>query len=449
MPKEQIKKKLQLTYPSELLQRWYDPLILDFNSETHILQVRFPHAYFESWFQHEGRSAFEQAFADWQHTHMPEAHLQYCSFSPKKTQVLYGLGIPPQDEPSKKISALTEHAPNTDFDSFITNSKNAFPLAAAREVANPHSSHNYNPFVICGKNGTGKTHILRAIVAERNKNIQKEPPDKLFFGCVDTLEELFCTHTTASLLAQYNCFVVDDIQGLAHRPTLQEQIVKILDASVDHTPTEPTRSPSGAQLVFACTGTLTDQEGLSEALRSRLEVGLVVELKAADIDVRMRFAQKRCASCNIKAERSQMLLLAQRCTNLRQLSGIILKIQAFHDLVQRDITISDLENILRNIGDNRQTQPADIVATVGQYTGHKVEDILGSKRKPDLVLARQTAMYLCRELLGTSYPVLGRFFGGKDHSTVIHSIQKIKKLLVSNKDTQTMVTELQQKCQGR
>lgn len=433
MPKEHIKKNLQLTYPPEVLQRWYDPLALEFDSTTHVLQVHFPHAYFESWFSQQGKLAFEQAFAHWRQQHMPAATLQYCNTMPVAPRPFTQLGDATQQ--SQPV--------NADFASFITNSKNAFPLAAAREVASPQSSHNYNPFLICGKSGTGKTHILRAIAAERAPHGLGA---NLFSGSADSLEELFAQHPSTTLLTRYSCFVVDDIQRLAHRDALQEQLVKFMDACMD---SQSNAGTQPVQLVFACTGTLGSLEGISECLRSRLEMGLVVELKNADLDVRMRFAQKRCAEYGIKADRGQMLLLAQRCTQLRQLSGIILKIKAFHDLVQRDITLSDLENILRNTGDERQTLPADIVATVAQYTGHKAEDILGSKRKPDLVLARQTSMYLCRELLGASYPVLGRFFGGKDHSTVIHSIQKIKKLLVSNKDAQLMVTELKQRCQGR
>lgn len=432
MPKEHIKKNLQLTYPPEALQRWYDPLALEFDRTTHVLHVRFPHLYFESWFKQQGQQAFEQAFALWQQKNMPTASLHYCSVQPSLPR------------PFAQLGGILQQsiAVNADFASFITNSKNAFPLAAAREVANSQSSHTYNPFLVCGKSGTGKTHILRAIAAERAKQPAASPHlGGLFCGSADQLEELFALQPSpAHILSAYSCFVVDDLQRLAHRDAVQEQLVKFIDVCMDTRP---------VQLVFACTGTLASLEGISEALRSRLEMGLVVELKSADLDVRMRYAQKRCAEYGIKADRNQMLLLAQRCTQLRQLSGIILKIQAFHDLVQRDITLGDLENILRNTGDDRQTLPADIVATVGQYTGHKAEDILGSKRKPDLVLARQTAMYLCRELLGTSYPVLGRFFGGKDHSTVIYSIQKIKKLLDSNKDAQVMVTELKQRCQGR
>lgn len=438
MPKEYIKKKLQLTHSSELLQRWYDPLILEFDSETHTVQVRFPHAYFETWFQQQGRSAFEQAFSQWKETHMPLAQLRYCHYLPTVPQHFTQLGELPQQ---------STHI-NENFASFITNSKNTFPLAAAREVANPLSNRVYNPFLLCGKNSTGKTHILRAIVAERTHHAHGQPvkPEALFFGDIDSLESLLQRHDAVSLRNQYSCLVVDDMQRLAHRTELQENLVKFMDACTDSSAPLPTHN---VQMIFACTGTLSSIEGLHEALRSRLEVGLVVELKGADLDVRMRFAQKRCVEYGINVDKSQILLLAQRCTTVRQLSGIILKIQAFHDLVQRDITVADLENILRNTGDERHTLPADIVSTVAVYTGHKVEDILGSKRTPDLVLARQTAMYVCRELLGTSYPVLGKIFGGKDHSTVIHSIKKIKKLLVSNKDAQLMVTELKQRCQGR
>lgn len=428
MPKEHIKQKLLLDYSPESLQRWYDPLHLELHAHTNTLEVHFPHAYFEKWFQQEGQSAFQEAFSQWRNEHMPQAQLSYCPFNtaaPKHFLQVAELALPSGEK-------------HSNFSAFITNSKNAFPLAAAREVANPKSAHKYNPFVICGKSGTGKTHILRAIAAERGLHTQLRS-GSVFFADVDALDELFSGNSVAALLARYTCLIVDDIQRLSLRKELQDQLAQFMDNCQEQ----------GLQMVFACSGTLSTSIGLGEVLLSRLEAGLVVELKAADLDVRMRFAQKRCAEYSIKVDKSQCLLLAQRCAQLSQLSGIILKMRAFHDLVQRDVTLEDLENILRSTGDERQTLPDDIVEAVAHYTGQRTEDILGNKRKPELVLARQSAMYLCRELLGTSYPVLGRFFGGKDHSTVIHSIQKINKLLVTNKDTQTMITTLKLRCQGR
>lgn len=428
MPKEHIKTQLLQNFPPESLQRWYDPLLLKLHEHTATLEVYFPHAFFEKWFKREGQQAFERAFGNWRSNNMPEAQLRYCPFNPVKPE-------PFLHSATQKTASIDK---NSDFSAFITNGKNAFPLAAAREVANPKSAHKYNPFVICGKNGTGKTHILKAIAAERGLQAQGQT-GAIFFADVDGLNELFSSNTVPALLARYTCLIVDDIQRLAQRMELQDQLAQFTDYCQEQ----------GIQMVFACTGTLASIKGLGEVLRSRLEAGLVVELKSADLDVRMRFAQKRCAEYGINIDKSQCLLLAQRCTQLSQLSGIILKIRAFHDLVQRDVTLEDLENILRSTGDERQTLPTDIVDAVAHYMGQKAEDILGSKRKPELVLARQTAMYLCRELLGTSYPMLGRFFGGKDHSTVIHSIQKINKLLVTNKDTQTMVTTLKLRCQSR
>lgn len=429
MPKEHIKQKLLRDYPPEYLQRWYDPLLLKLQEHTYTLEVYFPHAYFERWFTQEGKRAFEQAFHDWCSTNMPQGRLCYCPFSGGAT-------------PEPFFQAGTSHIPagdkHNDFSCFITNTKNAFPLAAAREVANPKSAHKYNPFVICGKNGTGKTHILRAIATERGLSAPNKP-GAIFFADVDGLYELFANNTTTSLLARYTCIIIDDIQRLSSRMELQDQLAKFMDCCQEQ----------GLQMVFACTGTISAIAGMSEALRFRLEAGLVVDLKPADIEVRMRFTQKRCAEYNIKVDKNHCLLLAQRCTQLSQLSGILLKIRAFHDLVQRDVTLEDIENILRSTGDERQTLPTDIVDTVAHYTGQRIEDILGSKRKPELVMARQISMYLCRELLGTSYPMLGRFFGGKDHSTVIHSIQKINKLLLTNKDTQQMVAVLKLRCQGR
>ena len=117
--------------------------------------------------------------------------------------------------------------------------------------------------------------------------------------------------------------------------------------------------------------------------------------------------------------------------------------EAFAAVHGRSLTPADLENIVRTGGAERPPGCREILNEVARGLNLRPEDILGSRRRPDLVLARQVAMYLCRQKLGLSYPELGRAFGGRDHSTVIHAIKKIKKLLISNKDVQRLVTQLE------
>jgi chromosomal replication initiator protein len=200
------------------------------------------------------------------------------------------------------------------------------------------------------------------------------------------------------------------------------------------------------QFVCACSGPLVSHRGLSESLRSRLELGIIVELKDPDIDVRMRFAQAQCMAHGIDLAQEHMLLLAQRCEHLHYLSGVLLKIAAYKSLAQEDITRQDIENILKHSGEYSPVTPQDIIRRVAEHFSLSPEDIMGNKRKSALVFARHTAMYLCRKILGVSYPALGQLFGGKDHSTIMYSIKKIEKYIITHKDAHTTITELHDMC---
>ena len=185
---------------------------------------------------------------------------------------------------------------------------------------------------------------------------------------------------------------------------------------------------------------------LGKALLSRLETGLWAELPEPDLDVRLRYAQQQAKFRRLPLSREQLLLIAQHCPDVRRLSGVILRVASHRSLLGRDLSEQDLLNIVRQGGDSSALTPQLIVSIVGEHCGVPAKEILGEKRRPDLVQARQLAMYLCRELLGHSYPVIGRMFGGKDHSTVMHGVKKIKLLQESDRLAHSMVTELTKAC---
>ena len=200
-------------------------------------------------------------------------------------------------------------------------------------------------------------------------------------------------------------------------------------------------------MVFACTGQPQALKALDERLRSRLESGLVVELMEPDLDVRMRYLQAMSKERHMNLTREQMLFIAQRCSQFRLLQGLLLKVAAFCSVTGCELSQADLENIVRTGVADKTPGCLEILGVVARAMNLRPEDVLGGKRRPDLVLARQVSMYICRRKLGLSYPELGRAFGGKDHSTVIYAIKKIKKILVSDKALQQLVTELELKAQ--
>lgn len=305
----------------------------------------------------------------------------------------------------------------------------------AREIAEKNAGEAYTPFLLCGRSGTGKTHLLQTLAAAFE---QKTEPGRVI--CRSAAR--FCgenSHWARPEAFWRHCDVLllDDMQDLIDQADWQQRMIACMDAC-------PGPSPErGRQLVFAFAGSAQALKTLDERLRSRLESGLVVELLEPDLEVRLRYLQTLCRQRHLNFNREQLLFLAQRCAQFRLLQGLLLKVEAFAAMHGRNPTPTDLENILRTGGAERPPGCREILCEVARGLNLRPEDILGGKRRPDLVLARQVAMYVCRQKLGLSYPELGRAFGGRDHSTVIHAIKKIKKLLISDKDVQRLVTELE------
>lgn len=415
--KNSIYLQLQNHCPPDALRSWFEPLRLEFDAENAQLTVIFPHVFFEPWFEKHGKCIFEQ-----------------CSRVVAGANIVFSYSCPSvlQPRPFFLQQNDTKNVDVYSFESVIVNNKNAFPLAAAKEVCNPQARHIYNPFVICGNVGTGKTHLLQTVVYNftqlRNTNV--------FSLNAGHVAETFSNIDTYNLLLKYTAFAIDDIQRLAYDLTTQEILVRFMDICLER----------HCQLIFACTGIPASIKSFSESFRSRLESGLVVEIKTPDIDVRMRFAQEKAQLLGLKLEKAHILLLAQRCTNFRHLGGIILKAAAFWALSHHSITITDIENILHTLGENSSLSSDNIIHTIAEYFNITSTSIMGNKRQPNIVFARQMAMYLCRELLGMSYPTLGKIFGGKDHSTVLYSIKKIKNLLVTNIEMHNTLTNIKNKC---
>ena len=428
---------------------WLESLTLRHEGDT--LTVGFPHFYFASWFNQQKRDLFEQALS--------------CRFADKKLpQIVYeqaALGSPSrhqawplsQAEQHTAGQAKTNFTERTDthaapkiendaFTAFIANAKNAFPLAAAKEIAERRTNVAYNPFLLCGRSGTGKSHILRSMAA----TLTEGPTGS---RVIIAAAARFCADNPAWVRSpeifwqQCDVLLLDDIQDLAGQTTWQRKLVACMDACPQGT--EHGQKPG--QMVFACTGPPQALKALDERLRSRLESGLVVELMEPDLDVRMRYLQAMCKERHMNLTREQLLFIAQRCSQFRLLQGLLLKVAAFCSVTGCELSQADLENIVRTGVADKTPGCLEILGEVARAMNLRPEDVLGGKRRPDLVLARQVAMYISRRKLGLSYPELGRAFGGKDHSTVIYAIKKIKKILVSDKALQQLIAEMELKTQ--
>lgn len=425
-------------------EAWFECLIL--REEENRLRVFFPHVFFASWFARHKRALFEEALQrHFAGTPLPEIIYErtFCATgfrapaeAASPALPVFNVESPGQTPYAGFRQSEPQATEKQDFSAFICNGKNAFPLAVAREIAEKNAGEAYNPFLLCGRSGTGKTHLLQTLAAAFE---QKSQPGRVIYRSAARFcaENPHWAHCPEAFWQHCDVLLLDDMQDLIGQPAWQQKVIACMDACPG------AASERGRQMAFAFAGSAQALKALGERLHSRLESGLVVELMEPDLEVRLRYLQALCRQRRLSFNREQLLFLAQRCAQFRLLQGLLLKVEAFAAIHGRNLTPADLENILRTGGAERPPGCREILAEVARGLNLRPEDILGAKRRPDLVLARQVAMYVCRQKLGLSYPELGRAFGGRDHSTVIHAVKKIKKLLISDKDVQRLVTELE------
>jgi chromosomal replication initiator protein len=322
---------------------------------------------------------------------------------------------------------------NKTFEDFITNAKNAFPLELAKKVATQSFGESYNPFIVCGTGCTGKTYLLEIIataLAKKTKKILFQNAAKFCSENSIILQrpEFFWQH--------YNILILDDIHEIVQNSSWQQQLALYIDTCLHFT--------ENCQMIFSCAGYTNALHIFEERLRSRLEQGLIVELTKPDMEIRLRYIQLLCKQNKIALSKEQRLFLAQRYTGFRLLYGIFSKIKAFNTIYKKLPTLQDIENIICSEGTTISQNYQNIIEKTAYVFNIHVEDIMHGKRHPNIVIARQVAMYICRSHLKFSYAELGKFFGDKDHSTVLYAVNKIKKLLVNNKNMHTIITNLEQ-----
>ncbi len=420
-----IEKNLQENYSPHDLTKWFKPLNLYYDEKNTKLTVLFPHAFFEPWFAKQGKSIFEKSVmsvAMQEYGCIPS--IEYVVHSSQRAKFSYDITSPNNSTSREKT-----------FANFFYNKKNEFSIAAAQEVAKITSTFKYNPLVIYGKSSTGKTHILKSIHSEL-LNLNKNGFN-IFFSTGKDLYLSMHKLGLKCLLNDYEAFIIDDFHNIDTTNEFQHLLIEFIDLC----------TAKNKQIIIASNTSPITQKKYVEPLRLRISMGLVTKLNPPDIDVRMRFILSFCQEEEVKISKKQLLLVAQRCTSISILRGIILKIKAFKELSHKSLDDFDLESILFSLSDEKKSiSYKDIINITSKHLNVDKKEIFESARQPQVVKARQIAMYLCRDLLGLSYPNIGKIFAGKDHSTVMYSIKKVTDSLDTHKDMHDMVTKIKQKC---
>lgn len=311
------------------------------------------------------------------------------------------------------------------FEEFVSGSSNQFAYAAAMAVAsNPATT--YNPLFIYGGVGLGKTHLVNAI---GNAILKKSPQMRI---CYYTSEK-FMNELINSL--RYNrmdefrnkfrsmdVLLIDDIQFIAGKERTQEEFFHTFNALYE----------SHKQIIVTSDKFPKDIPGLEERLRSRFEWGLIADIQAPDVETKLAILKMKAEQNGINLPEDVALFLANSiCNNVRELEGYLIRIGAYASLTSVPVSLEMARDVLKDIliERNRELSVEEILKKVSLHFNIKVSDIKSAKRLKAVVLPRQIAMYISRQLTSSSYPEIGDRFGGKDHSTIIHAIRKIEKLM--------------------
>ncbi|NOY86691.1 MAG: chromosomal replication initiator protein DnaA [Deltaproteobacteria bacterium] len=335
--------------------------------------------------------------------------------------------------------------PKYNFDSFVVGSSNQFARAAALAVAeNP--ARSYNPLFIYGGVGLGKTHLMHAIghlAQERNPELRlcymsserfmNELINSLRFDRMPQFRE---TYRTMDIL------LVDDIQFIAGKERTQEEFFHTFNTLFD----------SHKQIVVSSDKYPREIPDLEERLRSRFEWGLVADIQPPDLETKVAILEKKGEQFQVSIPQEVALFLAENTTsNIRELEGYLLRVIAFATIRKtKNISMELTREALKNFLDqkNKVITVEDIQKKVSVFYNVKISDLKAKKKNKTLILPRHTAMYLIRKLTDLSLPEIGRYFGGRDHTTVLHAIHKIHNIMETDSDYVQTIENLTRDIEG-
>ncbi len=320
--------------------------------------------------------------------------------------------------------------PRFTFDNFVVGKPNELAYAAALRVAESQTAH-FNPLFLYGGVGLGKTHLMHAIAwhiktFHPKRRVIYLSAEKFMYQFVRALRY----KDTVSFKEQFrsvNVLMIDDVQFISGKETTQEEFFHTFNALVDQ----------NHQIIISADKSPSDLEGMEDRLKSRLGWGLVADIHPTTYELRLGILHAKADTLNIGIPKDVMEFLARKIiSNIRELEGALNRIIAHATLVGREITLETTHEVLRDLlkANDRRITIEDIQKRVAEYYGIKISDMQSARRSQNVVRPRQVAMYLAKALTSRSLPEIGRKFGGRDHTTVLHAVRKVEEIRTQDRE---------------
>ena len=443
---DQVLSRIETKVNRHIFYTWFQPTSF-VRDDGGALKVRVPNALFRDWLTKHYAAVLDEALSEVDRKGTAVVFVTDLVDAPESNALSPARHEPPvtappvlDTVPDATADVETEYpigglAPRYSFDTFIVGPSNQFAHAACRAVAEA-PSRSYNPLFIYGGVGLGKTHLMHAIghyVLNHLKSLKLT-----YISSERFMNEMINAVRYDRVLdfreryRSVDVLLVDDIQFLAGKEGTQTEFFHTFNSLYD----------SQKQIVISSDCPPHEIPQLEERLRSRFEWGLIADIQSPDLETKVAILKKKAETEGVPLPDNVALYIAGKIkSNIRELEGSLIRLIAYASLTGREISLSLAQDVLRNVlqHDERAVTIEGIQKYISDYYQLKHGELKSRNNSKSIALPRQIAMYLCKSLTNASLPEIGKSFGGKHHSTVIHSIRKIEDLRKRDGDFNTLI----------
>ena len=329
--------------------------------------------------------------------------------------------------------------PNLKFETFIRGKSNEIALSYSKKVC--EQTARYNPLYICGGVGLGKTHLLNSIGVElqNDNNVMFISAERFMYHFIKSIKKNDMVNFK-DFFRKSSIFIIDDIQFISGKESLQEEFFHTFNSLME----------KGSQIIISSDRSPMKLDKVQDRIKSRLAGGLVVDIEAPDLELKIKIIKKKIEEIESQFKESISLndevinyIASESKTNIRELIGILNRVIAFSRVHNKDLNISDCKNILKDIFNQIKIITVDkIQNVVSNYFNITLSEMLSQRRSRPLARPRQIAMFLAKKMTTRSLPEIGRRFANRDHTTVIHAVKTITRLSEQDDEMKKNISQI-------